>query len=400
MSAVALGLLARGNLALSAAILVILLLRSPIRSHFGALAGYALWVAAPLCLLVALLPPSAPAGLMAPIVVTAASGARPVSSAEGYPWQPVLAALWLAGALIVAGLFAVSQFRFVRSLGPLAPWPQGRGVLIGRHRHAGPLLLGLFRPRIVLPADFEQRFEGEARALVLAHEQVHLTRGDAAINGLTVALQCLAWFNPLVHLAAHRLRVDQEIACDAAVLSGRPKASRLYAETLIGALTAPVSAPLACHWPAGGAQTLKKRIALMSSVPVSPRRKALGLGLVATLGIAGAGAVWAANPAPLEVIHQPNWVSKPTGADLARLYPAQAAKSRTSGMALLECGVAVDGRLKACKVTSQAPVAAGFGDAALKLSERFQMSAQGLDGQPTANGLIRIPIKFALAPNP
>lgn len=400
MSAVLLGLLARGNFALSGAILVILLLRSPIRSQFGASAAYALWLAAPLCLLVALLPPSAPAGLIAPIDVVAASVAKPAPSTEGVSWQPVLAALWLAGALVTVGRFAVSQARFVRSLGPLAPWPQGSGVLIGRHRHAGPLVLGVFRPRIVLPADFEQRFVGEARALVLAHEQVHLTRGDAAINGMTVALQCLAWFNPLVHLAAHRLRVDQEIACDAAVLSSRPKASRLYAQTLLSVLTAPVSVPLACHWPTGGAQTLKQRITMMSSVSVSPRRNALGLGLVVTLGVACAGAVWAANPAPAERIRQPNWISRPTGADLARYYPTQAAKSRTGGMAVLACAVGVDGRLRACKVVSEAPVAAGFGDAALKLGERFRMSAQGRDGQSTANGSVRIPLKFALAPSP
>lgn len=399
MSAVVLGLLVRGNLALSAAILVILLLRRPIQSRFGAVAGYALWLAAPISLLVALLPPTAPAGLMTSVDVTAAPGAKLVSLTGGFPWQPVLTTFWLAGVLLVAGLFTVSQLRFVRSLGPLAPWPQGRGVFIGYHRHAGPLVLGLFRPRIVLPADFEQRFGEEARALVLAHERVHLTRGDAAINGVTVALQCLAWFNPLVHMAAHRLRVDQEIACDAVVLSSRPHASRLYAETLMGVLTARVSVPLACQWPAGDVQTLKQRIAMMSSGSVSPRRRALGLGLVATLAIACAGAVWAANPAPQELIRRPNWVSTPTGADLARYYPAEAYKSRTGGMAVLECAVGFDGRLRACKVAKEAPVAAGFGDAALKLSERFQMSAEGLDGQSTANGPVRIPIIFALAPS-
>ena len=322
------------------------------------------------------------------------------AEAATFDWQAVVSALWLVGALMAFGLFALRQARFVRALGPLTPWVRDSRVLIGRGYDGGPLVVGLLRPRIVLPADFETRFEGEARALVLAHEQVHVARGDAFINGFSVALQSLAWFNPLVHIAVRRLRVDQEIACDAAVLSRRPQSSRLYAETLIGALAAPVSAPLACHWPAGGAQPLKERLVMMSSASLSPRRKALGLGLVAVLGLAGAGAVWAANPAPASVIQQPNWVSKPTGADLVRYYPAAAAKARIGGRALLECGVANDGRLKACKVASESPSAAGFGDAAMKLSTTFQMSPQSQDGKPTANGVVRIPIMFALAPNP
>ena len=42
----------------------------------------------------------------------------------------------------------------------------------------------------------------------------------------------------------------------------------------------------------------------------------------------------------------------------------------------------------------ESPVDAGFGPAALDLTDRFRMDAVGRDGQPTAGGEVRIPIIF------
>ena len=166
------------------------------------------------------------------------------------------------------------------------------------------------------PADFDSRFEGEARRLVLAHEGVHLARGDAAINGLVTLVQCLAWFNPLAHLAARWLRVDQEIACDAAVVARHPHARRLYAETLLGAALTPVSAPFGCHWPPVGSQSLKERLTMLNLAPASPLRRKLGVALVTVIAAAGAGAVRAASP--VRVIGNPDWMHRPTGEEMVK----------------------------------------------------------------------------------
>jgi TonB family protein len=248
----------------------------------------------------------------------------------------------------------------------------------------------------VTPADFDTRFEGEARRLVLAHEGVHLKRGDAAVNGLVTLVQCLAWFNPLAHLAARRLRVDQEIACDAAVIARHPAARRLYAETLLGAALTPVSAPFGCHWPPVGARSLKERLTMLNVVPVSPLRRKLGLALAGAIALAGAGAVWAASPAS-RLIQEPDWVQKPTGEDLARLYPKAAMDAGKEGFAVISCHVRTDGTLRSCRLRKQNPAKYGFGEAALKMSPLFRMKPQTKDGRPTSNGMVNIPIKFMLA---
>ena len=394
-----LGELLRANLAGSAAILLILALRRPVRLRFGPMAGYGLWLAAPLCVLAGLLPAHAPAEALAPAITLVESATRQITplvrKAAGL--ADVLAVLWLVGAIAMAAMFARRQMRFIRLLGRLEPLEGSPGVLRGQHLGAGPFVLGSLRPRIVTPADFEARFEGAARRLVLAHEGVHLARGDATINGLVTLVQCLAWFNPLAHIAARRLRVDQEIACDAAVVARHPNARRLYAETLLGAALTPLSAPFGCHWPAAGPHSLKERLTMLNLVPVSSLRRKLGLALAGVIAVTGAGAVWAANPALPALVGKPDWVEKPTGADLVALYPKAAEKAGVSGMVVMDCRVRGDGGLRACRVRSQNPAQYGFGEAALKMSARFRMRAKDGDGRATAGAAVTIPIKFQVS---
>ncbi len=115
------------------------------------------------------------------------------------------------------------------------------------------------------------------------------------------------------------------------------------------------------------------------------------------VAIADAPPAPAARPAP--VIVKPDWVVKPVGADIADVYPPEAVKAGLGGAATIGCAVSLEGRLVDCKVLDEAPAQAGFGEAALKLSERFQMKPMTRDGHPVSGGKIRIPFRFAL-PHP
>src|SRR5690606_9403191 len=104
------------------------------------------------------------------------------------------------------------------------------------------------RPRIVLPAGFEQRYSDRERQLVLLHERVHLRRGDIAINALLALLQCLYWFNPLLPLALRRCREDQELSCDERVIARGDGARRSYANAMLKTGLAESPLPVGCHW--------------------------------------------------------------------------------------------------------------------------------------------------------
>ncbi len=102
---------------------------------------------------------------------------------------------------------------------------------------------------MIVPIDFETQFDAKERAMILAHERTHLAKGHAIINTLMALIKAVHWFNPLVHLAARCARVDQELACDAAVIGRFPGARQTYAHALLKTQLALTPVLLGCEWP-------------------------------------------------------------------------------------------------------------------------------------------------------
>ena len=318
--------LLRVNLAAAAAILLVLALRRPARRLFGVRAAYRLWAVAPLaCIAVlapartAIVPVSAgPAVLAGPAFAAAtpmtqhlpaiAAGARRPAPRPGetqVSLTDTLFAVWLAGAGFSVGLLGWRQRRFLATLGRLRRGDAG--MILAEGAGVGPAVVGCIAPRIIVPADFSQRFTPEEQTVVLAHERAHLARKDARANGLLALAQCLCWFNPLAHLAARLVRLDQELACDADVMGRYPTARRRYAEALLKTQITATPLPLGCYWPARGPHPLEERIAMLKvPMPSASRRVA---GLVATLALCCAGGVaaWASQPAQVVVARTAPW---------------------------------------------------------------------------------------------
>lgn len=281
-------LVLRLNLVFAAAILVVLALRVPVRRLCGARIAYGLWLI-PLVSAISALVPARVVHVTIPALAPLPAQAAPVDHSA------LWLALWGVGVLCCLGVLAFRQHRFVRTLGALLPRSDlGERVFTTANSQHGPAVIGVMRPRIVTPADFEQRFTAAERAAVLAHERTHLAHGDPLINAAVMAVQCLAWFNPFAHLGARALRLDQELACDAAVLEHT--ARRTYAEAILKTQLA-VAAPLACAWPSPSNATLKERITMLKqSLPSRPQRL-LGASALALVVAGVSAAAWAAQPA-------------------------------------------------------------------------------------------------------
>lgn len=294
--------LIEATLAGSAAAALVLALRRPMRAAFGAQVAYALWLLLPLAMLATLLPaatvvmermPSAPALVLPADIAVTAAAVQP-----GLDIAALLLVLWLGGALLAAGWLWRRQAAFRHGLGPLLPHGD---ALRAQAASAGlPATLGLWRPRIVLPSDFEERFDPAQRALVLAHERRHVARLDPWANAATALLRCLCWFNPLFHLAAARMRHDQELACDADVLAAHPQQRRRYGDALLNVQLALQTAPLGCHF--GFGHPLKERIMLLNRERPALRMRRAGMALLALAAGATAWSVWAAQPPRTQVL--------------------------------------------------------------------------------------------------
>lgn len=439
-----------GSLAVSAALLLVLALRRPLRRAFGARVAYGAWALVPLALAAAALPRPATDKALAPallalhpgVLVVASPGPGPTTPAVD--WPPLLAAVWLLGGVLVALRFRQQQRRYVAALGDLEQDADGRWRGVGVE---APAVVGALRPRVVLPADFEARHAADEAALVVAHERAHVARGDTRANLVAVALRCLHWFNPLLHLAARGFRLDQELACDATVLARYPHARRQYAAAMLNVQLAVPGLPVGCHWQSS--QFLKERILMLKHPqPGAVRRRtgALALGVV----LAGCSyAAWAvrpaaapplppipavpaapeappappappgaaamaapeappappAPPAPANAPAPPGPASAPSAAAPpappappvmpAPRYPAEAAAANQSGRVVLKLLVGTDGRVKDVVVETSEP--AGVFDAAtVEAARTWVLSPSIEDGRPV-EGWVRVPVDFDAA---
>lgn len=251
-AATAAAALGAANLAAGVAVLAVAGLRIPARKLFGPATAYGLWSATAWTFAGALV-----------FVLTPADAESFSPAARLAAEVPVLkyaALVWLAGFAVMLLRMAVAQGRFQAE------------VRAGR---AGPAVIGFISPRIVMPAD-ESGYTAEERELIRAHERAHIARKDPRAAAFAALFQCVCWFNPLAHLAAFLLRLDQELACDAAVIMRRPHARGLYARTLLKTQLAAAPLPLGCYWPARGQHPLEVRIGLLKPRPGQPAVRAEG----------------------------------------------------------------------------------------------------------------------------
>ncbi len=291
------GLLETGIAGLVATTLV-LVLRKPARALFGARAAYALWLLVPVAAIAMLVPASTlEYAIVAAPPAAATPGGTPQAALSAAPIafdpKPWLLALWSAGAAASAAMLAIRQHRFRRELGPLQQ--RGDGTWISQSEKVGPMLLGAWRGRIVVPRDFDARYSADERDLVLRHERAHLARRDLSANLVAAILRCVHWFNPLLHFAFRRYLLDQELAADALVLVTRPTARRAYADAMLKTQCLSLPPPLGCHWQP--AYPLRERIMMLKQPLPGALRYATGVLLAFSIAASTGYAAWASQPA-------------------------------------------------------------------------------------------------------
>ena len=269
----------------SAAMLVVLAIRRPVAAALGAGAAYALWlvpalrlVAPPADWLAGSLPTLPP--IILSIDLVEAGTAVP---AAGAAWLDLLVGLWLAGALLFLAYQALCYRLFLRRLSlSLESAGSHEGVpLLTSAAVEGPLALGLLDRRIVVPADFEQRYTPAERRLALDHERRHHRRGDILANHAALLVLALNWFNPVAWLAFRAFRADQELSCDAAVAAAAPAGARAdYARALVKSASRP---GLIAACPLNHADQLKRRLKMLKHHRKDRRRAWAGAAVTAGL---------------------------------------------------------------------------------------------------------------------
>ncbi|MCL2589088.1 MAG: M56 family metallopeptidase, partial [Oscillospiraceae bacterium] len=157
----------------------------------------------------------------------------------------VFMALYLpiAGLVLLYSLFGYARFvkKLRRSssvphpsrydmLAILAGGKRTPGLIISEYA-ATPMLIGVFRPTIVLP---KKAYSNEQLQSILLHELAHMRRFDVLVKWLTLLACAVHWFNPLVWVARREIDRACELSCDETVISGLDTYGKQhYGDTLI-----------------------------------------------------------------------------------------------------------------------------------------------------------------------
>ena len=112
-------------------------------------------------------------------VLTVPDGADPAPepAPASFPWRALLAGVWLAGAAAMALSGLISCLRLKSCLFDAI---RARDGAWEHPAVRSPFILGLFRPRIYLPAGLT----GQPRQFILCHERAHLRRLDHLVKPL------------------------------------------------------------------------------------------------------------------------------------------------------------------------------------------------------------------------
>jgi beta-lactamase regulating signal transducer with metallopeptidase domain len=173
-----------------------------------------------------------------------------------------LAVAWILGSLIVLGVFGVSYVRIRRRV---SQWPVQHVADVDARiaPSAGPAVVGLAPPQIILPAWLLAR-SSEEQTLVVTHEMEHVRAGDPwLLIGACAALVLFPW-NPALWFAFSRLQLAVELDCDRRVLKRGVPAAK-YGALLIEISSLRVTLPSAMPAFSHNSSYLERRLLAMTS---------------------------------------------------------------------------------------------------------------------------------------
>ncbi len=219
-----------------------------------------------------------PQGTVPPPSVPAVrpAGMGPQVRNRTFPLEELLMTLWIAGAALFLLYHGLGTWFFTRKA---RRWSRSAGeetlrvyeevcqemgvrrppVLRVSPEAGSPMMMGLLRPRLMLPT--EDIGEREL-AFVLRHELTHHRRHDLWYKLALLLANGMHWFNPLIFLLRREAERDLELTCDDAVVArADAETRRAYSETLLASVHRQKGlsrAVLSTHF-YGGKEVMKER---------------------------------------------------------------------------------------------------------------------------------------------
>lgn len=151
-------------------------------------------------------------------------------------WLPEIVLIWLVG-VSVSAMRPLLSWRTVRRLRTAGISPGGDAIHRLLRRTAErlgvvravqlfqstlvptPVLVGYFRPVILLPLCVVSGLPEPQLELILAHELAHIRRHDYLINLCQTLIESLFFYHPAVWWLSRQIRIERENCCDDVAMS-------------------------------------------------------------------------------------------------------------------------------------------------------------------------------------
>jgi beta-lactamase regulating signal transducer with metallopeptidase domain len=162
-----------------------------------------------------------------------------------------------------------------------------------------PIVLGHWRPVLLVPVPTFEALAGAEAESVLAHELAHVRRADFAANAMQTLVEILFFFHPAARWMSRRAREERELCCDD-IAVGATGSRVVYARALtrLETLRCSIGGGRPVALAASGGDTLLRRIERLAEAPgpdaraAAPARAVAGLLAALTLSsLAALGAV-------------------------------------------------------------------------------------------------------------
>lgn len=155
-------------------------------------------------------------------------------SLEGY--FPLLVAVYMAGVIImgvkmIADLHQLSGIRKRQLHEPDLAWKmhlqkladqldiRGHVDLFISHYLQVPVMIGFFKPVILLPVALFTNLQPDQVEAILLHELAHIKRNDYLLNIFQTIVETTLFFNPFIWWISKNIRLEREHCCDDLVIA-------------------------------------------------------------------------------------------------------------------------------------------------------------------------------------
>jgi uncharacterized protein (TIGR03435 family) len=201
----------------------------------------------------------------------------------------VFALLWVLGTLAVTARWFTRRLTVRRTLHESTPTSLPFSIPVrSSSSQLEPVVVGILRPVLLLPAGMERHLAADEMEAVLAHERCHVAWRDNLAATVHMLVEALFWFHPLIWWLGSRIVDERERACDEQVLA-QGHTSSSYAEAILKVCEHYLQAPLISVAGIGGANLSQRIEAIMKNRLIerlgAARKVVLALAASATIAI-------------------------------------------------------------------------------------------------------------------